>query len=391
MGDYDDIEELKQLEASGGDVPAQSVPAVSGPDMEDGSHMVTGFIPMRALFGRFTVPYYNPITKKGYQRAPSKARISQFANKLRSSRIDMPNSVLFNIRDTSAREYFKNGFLHLPEIKDNNNSDLKMHIVDGQHRILALKKAIFDGWEEGADFLVPFICILGAEEPQEMKQFYEINSNAKSVRTDLALALLKQMTIEDPSMIEDLEGKKKAWLIEAQTIVERLANESPLWRGRIRLPMMEKGATTMPSASMVKSLQPVLTSAFFRRLSEDQRLRILEAYWEGVRQLIPAAFDTPDDYTLLKGVGVRVLHNLLPVVVEAIRDAGKSTAVSDNYSDVLEDPLTQIHAINAYGVEVVGTEFWLSGADGGAGSYSSESGIARLTAALLKMLPESDM
>jgi DGQHR domain-containing protein len=266
-----------------------------------------------------------------------------------------------------------------------------MYVVDGQHRVLALRKAILDGWAEGADFLVPFICILGAEEYAEMKQFHEINSNAKSVRTDLALALLKQMSIEDPSIIDDLEGKKKAWQIDAQTITERMSNESEVWRGRIRLPAMEKGGTTMPSASMVKSLSPVLNAPFFKRLNEDQRLRILEAYWQAVREVIPEAFEDPENYTLMKGVGVRVLHNLLPVIVEAIRDEGKSTASSENYAEILKQPLIDVSAYNAHGHEVAGSDFWLSGAEGGAGSFSSESGIARLTAILLRLLPDSEI
>jgi hypothetical protein len=34
--------------------------------------------------------------------------------------------------------------------------------------------------------MIPFTCMLGATEDEEMDQFYIVNSKAKSVRTDLA-------------------------------------------------------------------------------------------------------------------------------------------------------------------------------------------------------------
>ena len=59
--------------------------------------------------------------------------------------------------------------------------------MDGQHRVAALKKLMEEdpdgGWEK---FQIPFICMVGATEPEEMEQFYVVNSRAKSVRTALA-------------------------------------------------------------------------------------------------------------------------------------------------------------------------------------------------------------
>lgn len=388
MGEFDDFEELKALEGSGPKVAPFSIPVVIGPKLSSGIPLVAGFIPVKALLGRFTVPYYNPVTRVGYQRMPGKARVSQLATALRAGGTDLPNSVMFNIRSSEALKYLSNGHLNLPGFSSAPNADDILHVVDGQHRVLALCKALYDGWDGGENYLLPFVCMLGAKEFEEMKQFHLVNSNAKSVRTDLALALMKKMSITDPSIMEDLEGKGRAWQISGQTLVERLANESPIWRSRVRLPAMDKGQTTMPSASMVKSLQNALKSPFFQRLNQDQQLRIIEAYWEGIRLIIPAAFSNAEDYTIMKGVGVRVLHNLLPEVVEIVRDAGKSTADPINYEEALAGPLLNVSGHNADGDEVSGEDFWLSGAGGGAGSYSSESGINRLTATLQKMLPE---
>ncbi|MFN7141407.1 MAG: DGQHR domain-containing protein, partial [Limisphaerales bacterium] len=322
MIESDDIDELRALEAADADVPELVLPVSRGPEMMSKALLVAGFIPVRGLIGRFRVPYYDPRTKEGYQRSPKKARINQFAVKLRTGHVDLPNSILFNVRNPDAPKFLKNGHLRLPDIPDRGQLENLLHVVDGQHRVLALRKAVFDGWDEGADYQVPFLCMLGANEHEEMKQFYEINSNAKSVRTDLALAIIKQWADNDPAIMEELEGKGTAWKVAAQTLVERMATESFVWRNRIRLPLMEKGISTMPSASMVKSLQPVLESAFFRRLNDEQRIRVLDAYWGAIKAIIPEAFSEAEAYTIQKGVGVRVLHNILPIVVEVLKEQG---------------------------------------------------------------------
>lgn len=391
MGEFDDFEELKGLEASGAHVAPHSLHVVPGPRLSSGVPLVAGFIPVKALLGRFTVPYYNPVSRTGYQRMPGKTRINQLANALRTGSVDLPNSVMFNIRSPHALQMLSNGQLNLPGFTGKGADHQIIHVVDGQHRVLALAKAVSDGWEGGPDYLLPFVCLLGANEMEEMKQFHLVNSNAKPVRTDLALALMKRMSVADPSIMDELEGKGRAWQINGQTLVERLANESSVWRSRIRLPGMDKGQTTMPSASMVKSLQGLLKSPFFQRLNQDQQLRILEAYWEGVRQVLPAAFVNAEDYTIMKGVGVRVLHNLMPDVIEIIRDAGKSTADPNNHEEVLAKPLLDVSGYDSEGDEVTGDQFWLSGAKGGAGSFSSESGINRLTASLQKILPNLEI
>ncbi|TFU05765.1 DGQHR domain-containing protein [Polymorphobacter arshaanensis] len=391
MGEFDDFEDLKSLEGAGTHVAAFAIPIVVGPKLSSGVQLISGFIPVKALLGRFTVPSYNPVSRIGYQRMPGKARVNQLAAALRAGSVDLPNSVILNIRSQDAASMVSGGHLHLPGISGNPTDDQIIHVVDGQHRVLALSKAVSDGWEYGEEYLLPFVCMLGGNELEEMKQFYLVNSNAKPVRTDLALALMKRMSVADPSVMDELEGKGRAWQINGQTLVERLANESGIWRLRIRLPGMDKGQTTMPSASMVKSLQGVLKSPFFQRLNQDQQVRILEAYWEGVRQVLPAAFSNAEDYTIMKGVGVRVLHNLLPDVIEIIRDSGKSTADPNNYEEVLAQPLLEVSGYDSEGDEVTGDRFWLSGAEGGAGSFSSESGINRLTASLQKALPNLEI
>ncbi len=387
MSDSEDIAELIQLEVSENKVPATQVPVTMGGRLKTGIPLVAGFLTMRELYGRFTIPYYSPITHKGYQRPPQRSRVNALAKLLSAGGVDLPNAILMNIRAPGAANYAQGGLLHLPAFDASHGDAFKLYIVDGQHRVLAIRKAIADGWRGGLDFMIPFVCMLGADEQIEMTQFYEVNSNAKSVRTDLALALLKERSTHDPSVMEKLIAKGTAWQIAAQAIVERLAVESQVWKGLIKLPTMAGGATVMPSASMVKSLGSVLTSPYIQRLTEDQRITVLDAYWMGVKRVFPEAFAEPEKYVLLKGVGVRVLHNIMPLIVEQVRDDKKSVADPESYVELLEYTVLDLSAPNPEGDTVEGKDFWLSGSKGAAGSFSSESGIKRLSNLLIQKLP----
>lgn len=97
-------------------------------------------------------------------------------------------------------------------------SAAKFHVVDGQHRVLALVKLIEEDPERWCHFQIPYVCLLGATEEEEMEQFYIVNSTAKSVKTDLALALLKQRAEKDPSVYEALQERGRDWMVDGQAI-----------------------------------------------------------------------------------------------------------------------------------------------------------------------------
>ena len=94
-------------------------------------------------------------------------------------------------------------------------------MVDGQHRILALRKLLDENFAEWAQFQIPFVCMLGADEKEEMTQFYIVNSTSESVRTDLALSLLKKRVDDDPALREDLQRRGRDWQVDGQSLVER--------------------------------------------------------------------------------------------------------------------------------------------------------------------------
>jgi len=339
--------------------------------------------------GNFSVPYYDTRTKKGYQRQPQDSRINQLASDLRKDRADLPTAVLLNIRNREARQAINNDTLDLRQLTDLANAT-KFYVVDGQHRVLALEKLIQEDAERWSHFVLPFVCLLGATEEEEMEQFYIVNSTAKSVKTDLALALLRRRSEKDAEVYEALQERGREWQVHGQQIVERLAQESPIWKQRIRLPSMEKGDTTIPSASMVASLKPLLASPFFGGLKAEQQIKVLDAYWDGIREILRPAFDNPPDYVIQKGVGVIAMHSLLPYILEMVRSRGLPTSDSMSYKGLLDDPLMRLEGDDGEGHPVNGIDFWAVAPRGAAGSYSSSAGRRVLTAKLRQLLPEVD-
>jgi len=82
-----------------------SISVVIGPKLKSGTRIITGFMPAGAILpDHFEIPYFNHMTKKGYQRPPQEARINQLATELRRDRTDLPTAVLLNIRNRNAEE-----------------------------------------------------------------------------------------------------------------------------------------------------------------------------------------------------------------------------------------------------------------------------------------------
>lgn len=375
---------------AGAFIPPVAVPVVLGPKLIRADvPIVCGFIPAGALIpDNYHIPHLDPRTGRGYQRLPQDGRVNELANDLRKGRVDLPTSVLLNVRNKDARRAVHDGLLDLGTVAGGRaTADNKFYVVDGQHRILALKRLIeeFDA-ERWSKFMIPFTCMLGASEDEEMDQFYIVNSKAKSVRTDLAYELLSRRA-QDPDVMEALTERGQDWQVHAQGIVKRLNEDSPAWRGRIRFAAMEKGETIMPSASMVASLKQVLGLPYFRALAADQQVKILDAYWRGIRLVLPEAFDEPTDFSLQKGVGVIVMHTVLMQVIEIARSMGLALSEAESYERVLRTALEELQGENKDAAVVKGLDFWRAAPLGAAGSYSSSAGRRVLIAKIQNVLP----
>lgn len=363
------------------------------------SPQAVGVIPAAALVSRYSIPHRDSRRKTGYQRPVSPVRVNKLARDLEGGQVDIPTAVLLNLRSFDGGSHLVEGTQGSALFTPNGE---ELFVVDGQHRIEALAKLIEDKPDKWGNYEISFVCMLGANEIEEMRQFYVVNSTAKSVRTDLALDLLKQQAENDPNLMEALLEKGENWKVDAQTITEHL-EETRLWRGRIRLPSEPKGDTVIGSAGMASSLKQLLATPYFGNISNENRVKILDAYWEGIARVIPDAFglsvsdpdDTADgdhrDYAIQKSTGVMILHHLLIPVLELLRSQGHSVIEPASYEGVLHQPLLELEGDTRAGTVARGADFWLSGEHGAAGSFSSNAGRRVLAARLRTSLPEVEV
>ncbi|MBM3506176.1 MAG: hypothetical protein FJX64_00305 [Alphaproteobacteria bacterium] len=143
---------------------------------------------------------------------------------------------------------------------------------------MALQKVYQDAPEKWANFRVQVVLMVGASEKEEMEQFYIVNSTAKSVRTDLALDLLKQRADNDGRVLQQVDERGERWKIVGQSLAETLNEHSAVWKNRIRFPNAPKEETVIPSASFVNSLRGLIKSPFFGGLTTEQQTKLLDAY-----------------------------------------------------------------------------------------------------------------
>ena len=322
----------------------ETIPVIESKPLRKGPRVVVGVIDAGTLIAQHCVPHRNTRTKKGYQRELSKSRVNRLEKELLYNHVDLPTAVLLSMRDGKQDSLIsREKGLHL---KLENHH---LNVVDGQHRVESLRRLVKEDPGKWSDFRIPFVCVIGANELQEMEQFYVVNSTAKSVRTDLAYDLLKQRAENDPEVVTILEERGETWKITGQTIVERLAAESILWRDRIRFSGEPKATTTINNSGMVNSLKQLLSSPYFVALTTDNQFKILEAYWQGIRAVLPDCFAAPTNHAIQKSTGVMILHTLLLSVIEHVRSSGDSVIESSSYESVLEEPLLELQEDNSEG------------------------------------------
>lgn len=365
---------------------SNAIPVIESTPLRKGPRVVVGVLDAGTLIEQHFVPRRDTRTKTGYQRDLTRARVNRLESELRARRVDLPTAIFLSMRDASnALQQDDEKGLRL------SLTGRRLNVVDGQHRVASLRSLVEEDPQRWSAFKVPIICVLGANEHQEMEQFYVVNSTAKSVRTDLAYDLLKQQAENDPRLSDALDERGERWKVAGQTVVERLGEESSLWRSRIRFPGEPVGATTIHNSGMVNSLKQLLSSPYFSSVTTDAQVKILDSYWHGVQAVLPECFDQPTDYAIQKSTGVMTMHVLLVSVIEHVRSAGDSVIEPSSYERILDAPLRELQGENREGDPASGSDFWRVGSAGAAGSYSSNAGRRVLLAKIRSRLPKIEV
>ncbi len=287
-------------------------------------------MPAYQLIERSAIDRWTPENPEGYQRLPDERRLSwgrgSAVRYLMRELGCFPTSVLLNVRgELSFEGEFDLGWCILGELTIDDDS--KLWLIDGQHRVEALKRAV----ERNADFEEYPVIVSLLRLPKrfdELMLFYIVNRRQRSVPTDLAYRHLQQMLWEKGTeWLYELEGRRGVRLGLATEIVDYL-NEDPRspWSGRVkRVGEDRREEHIIHDKPLIRSVAEVLRERVFEGMPIRELADLLTDYWNAIAKVYPRAFGKPQSYTLLATPGIFSLHMLFPSVYAMCAKSGVIT------------------------------------------------------------------
>lgn len=378
--------------------------------VQRGIPMMVGFAAAGEIIKHTEVDRFDPETGEGYQRDPQAPRIRKAAEYYRNGG-RMPNPLLVNIREGDFDKVEvtiapKDREAYERAVETGGNwigaaeivvpPDVTIWVYDGQHRDGAVEELVEQHFDEYGNFPVPLSITLGLTTAEEMKEFYEVNQNAKSVKTDLAWELLRQMADNDPGLAELLEIKGQNWKTKGADVADSLIASGGVWADKLQRPNVKKSPKdrmTLNVAQFIRSLQPIFNMPMFAKADADKIAVVLDAYWQGIAQVLPEPFapeSDPKKYVIQKGPGAIAFHRVLPQVVEILRARGDRLGDANAYAEVLKElPNLSGEVMHEDGTreDVSGADFWRAGPEGVASQWTGDAGRKRLAVRIQSLLP----
>lgn len=381
--------------------------------VQRGQPILLSAMPPKEVIHHRQIDEFDSITNPdGYQRNPVTARMRKAGDYYRGAegRLPglMPNPLLANIREGDLakadlnfcdgnRADYENakasGENWVGVVRLDLPSDIQIWIYDGQHRVGGIELVAADL----GNIPVPLSITLGLPREDEMREFYEVNTNAKSVKTDLAWELLRHMAVDDPQLAALLEETGRDWTVRGVEVVHELLAGSEVWAESIQLPNTRRKPSdrlTVTQAQFVKSLRPVLNMPLLQKAPASTVASVVDAYWDGIAKIFPGLFSpdaSPKDFVIQKGAGVTALHRVLPFAVETLRARGQGLGNSEAYAAVmskLPELSGDVFDEDGTASPVGGPAFWLSGSQGVAGQFTGEAGYRRLASRIQALMPK---
>jgi len=297
---------------------------------------------------------YSSSNTTGYQRELSSHRANSFAKFISNQNNFSPGVVLLSVRDPVRFTKTQGGFgvLDIPDTA-------VMWVVDGQHRIAGVRRAMSKGQEMNISMPAIVVSPMELEEADpsyfEAKEFVVINRTQKRVRADVSDRFIARLTPEQRRELEvlgaeeELARKQKAVLI-ADNLNSRT---SSVWHNRIRIPGSSVRGGVVSQVSFTSSIMDVVRDAIFEEMSDDEIADILDEYWRAWQETCPLAFDDPESYLIQKTTGVYTLHLFLREVARVLKNRN-IPLTKDNFYSLLSKM-----------TEGVDDDFWSRGGEVG--------------------------
>ena len=283
------------------------------------------------------VDRWSPDNPKGYQRPPVDRRLREVARYMLEEQGILPTSILLSTRpknDDSGLDFHPEeggsgsvtwGTLSIPD-------NVKLWIVDGQHRYFGIERAYERTGAMGLESYPFPVCIMDKVEWYlEMVHFNIINTRQKKMPTDIVdrHLLMRQQTEGIKMMTSGKRGAKEYQQATATRIVDLLNEEEGPWYHQIAVPGVPgRDQGLVRQHAMVASLDPVMRDNWIRgQVNKPEGVvKVLSNYWEALQEIWPHAFESPDEYRVQATVGIYSLHMVLPVLIQkclAERDLSK--------------------------------------------------------------------
>ncbi len=304
-------------------------------------NLYSAVLPLKELLGRSRPDAYRHDSRQGYQRSLTASRIRQVSTYLREEEGVLPTSLLLCIRQPDRASFEpagikgsggEPGMLTIPP-------GVTMWLVDGQHRLFGLERALTkDKAEWLADYPLPVTIVEGIDAYEEMRYFHVINTRQKGVPTDIVdRHLLKMREAEGPALLER-EGERDYLRGRATSLVDILSGDtSSPWYGMISMPGEKRRPNhLMRQHGMVTSLDPVVRDSFVKRLTDEEAGKLLLNYWCAARDRWQSAFEEPQSYMIQKALGAGALHQIFPDVLELCRsgDDFSREKIADIFAEI---------------------------------------------------------
>lgn len=375
---------------------------------QENNEMITIAIQVNDLLHNHDICYYDATLNQddpdqGYQRMPGKPRISKIAKSIErtvnnDTFLPIPTAIVLSDRGVNYK--FNKGELDI--------IDGKFKLIDGQHRILAYKKAIEElGCNSLKTHYLP-CTIVRLEHNEhlddlqkkelELKHFNTINGEAKSVPVDLGNALLVNLYQAGALKSDDYDDTR----IMSMELVMKLNDESGSWMNKVIMPNHTaykssewkadstlKHLRVVKSTSLVTSFKPLLkyldnnvfTPLTTREVKLNTVYTILDNYWSVINKRMPNAVLEARDHVLQKSPGIFSMHSLLIELCKLIKSSNER----------LTDIKSFESRLGSEDLEFMVGGFWSNDRDnpGEATKYGSMKGFKYLSSEFLKDIVEA--
>ena len=284
-------------------------------------------LPVSYLAQNAKIDRWSRDNREGYQRPPSESRLKPKKGSIIKYILDelgvFPTSVLLNVREelefkekSKVSENIVYGELVLPE-------NITLWIIDGQHRIEALKRIVSEKPEIN-NYPVPVSILNLKSKFDEMLLFYIVNSRQKRIPTDLAYrhmqSMVEKVRIEEKYMwIQNviLSPSKEVEGIAAM-IVDYMAEDSrsPFYN-KIRFLGEEwRPDHLVGDSTLIRYVSKIMKNPVFRNMDPDYIADLLIRYWNAIKELYPDCFKegSREKYTLLRHTGIASFTYLFPTI-----------------------------------------------------------------------------